>query len=54
VDGWDNHKEGTVQSARDVMKDRILELYGILLVRFKTNGSGEKERILAGLAKMIL
>lgn len=46
VDGWDNHKEGTVQAERDVLKDHILELYGIPLERFKTNGSGEKERLM--------
>ena len=46
VDGWDNHKEGTLQAGRDVLKDHILELYGIPLLRFKTIGSGEKERII--------
>ena len=45
VDGWENHKEGTVQTGRDVLKDHILEWYGIPLLRFKTNGSGEKERL---------
>lgn len=23
VDGWDNHKEGTVQAERDVLKDHM-------------------------------
>lgn len=54
VDGWDNHKEGTVQAGRDVLKDHILELYGIPLLRFKTNGSGEKERILEGLEEVFI
>lgn len=54
VDGYEYHKEGTVQASRDVLKNRILELYGIPLVRFKTNGSGEKERIEEVLDKGIL
>lgn len=54
VDGWDNHKEGTVQADRDALKDHILELYGIPLERFKTNGSGERERILERLEKIII
>lgn len=45
VDGYDNHKEGTKQAFRDLMKDHILELYQIPLLRFKTNGSMEKDRI---------
>ncbi|MDD6072117.1 MAG: AAA domain-containing protein [Clostridiales bacterium] len=45
VDGWDNHKEGTVQAKRDRMKDSILKRCGIEVIRFKTNGSGEKERL---------
>ena len=53
VDGWDNHKEGTVQAGRDVLKDRILELYEIPLLRFKTNGSGEKEKLLERLEEIL-
>lgn len=53
VDGWDNHKEGTVQAGRDVLKDHILELYEIPLVRFKTNGSGEKEKIIERLDEIL-
>lgn len=53
VDGWDNHKEGTVQAGRDALKDHILELYEIPLLRFKTNGSGEKERVLERLEEII-
>lgn len=45
VDGYDNHKERTRQAFRDLMKDHILELYQIPLLRFKTNGSMEKDRI---------
>lgn len=46
VDGYDYHKENTEQSIRDAMKDHILELYGIPHLRFKTNGSQEKEKII--------
>lgn len=45
VDGYENHKQGTAQASRDLLKDHILELYQIPLLRFKTNGSGEKEKI---------
>ena len=43
VDGYDFHNEGTVQASRDGLKDRILEMYGIPMVRFRTNGSRERE-----------
>lgn len=45
VDGYNYHKSTTVQASRDLMKDHILELYEIPLLRFKTNGSGEKEKL---------
>lgn len=45
VDGFHYHKEGTEQAERDKKKNHILELYGIPLMRFATNGSGEKEKI---------
>ena len=45
VDGYEYHKNGTEQSSRDVMKNHIMELYEIPLLRFKTNGSGEREKI---------
>lgn len=45
VDGFHHHKQGTAQYDRDRMKDHILRLYGILLLRFPTNGSGEVEKI---------
>jgi len=53
VDGYNYHKEGSVQAERDLMKNRILELYGVPLVRFKTNGSGEKEMIINELNRII-
>ena len=56
VDGFHYHKPGTAQHKRDKMKDRILELYGIPLLRFPTNGSEERakiERFLAEYANKI-
>jgi len=43
TDGYDFHKKGTRQAERDVMKDKILNKYEMPLLRFKTNGSREKE-----------
>ncbi|MDE6600849.1 MAG: DUF2726 domain-containing protein [Lachnospiraceae bacterium] len=53
VDGFKNHKKGTVQASRDRLKDHILELYQIPLLRFKTNGSGEKEKIVEAFEKLV-
>jgi len=53
VDGYGYHKEDTVQASRDMLKDHIMELYEIPLLRFKTNGSGEKEKIVETLEKLV-
>lgn len=45
VDGFYYHKAGTRQAERDALKDHILEVYGLPLLRFKTNGSGEREML---------
>lgn len=45
TDGYQHHKEGSRQKERDIMKDRILELYGIPRERLKTTESNERERI---------
>lgn len=45
TDGYTFHKSRTSQSERDIKKDRILELYGIPLVRLSTIGSNEKKII---------
>lgn len=42
VDGYKYHQENTRQASRDIMKNHILELYEIPLLRFATNGSGEE------------
>ena len=53
VDGYEYHKEDTVQASRDLLKNHILELYEIPLLRFQTNGSGEKEKIIEKLDQLI-
>ncbi len=53
VDGYEYHKEDTVQASRDLLKNHILELYEIPLLRFKTNGSGEKEKIIEMLERLV-
>ena len=49
VDGYEYHKEDTEQALRDSLKDHILDLYEIPLLRFKTNGSMEKEQLVVKL-----
>ena len=49
IDGYSFHKEGTEQHERDKKKDHILEVCGIPLIRLKTNGSNEKDRIIQAL-----
>ena len=43
VDGYFYHKEGTAQEKRDKVKDKILEKYGIPLVRLGTIESNERK-----------
>lgn len=45
VDGFHYHKHGTLQYEHDRMKDHILNLYGIPLLRFATNGSQEMVKV---------
>lgn len=45
VDGYEFHKEGSNQSKRDRMKDKILEKYDLPLIRFVTNESNEREKL---------
>ncbi len=45
VDGFHYHKTDMPQYKRDQMKNHVLELYGIPLLRFATNGSGEMAQI---------
>jgi superfamily I DNA and/or RNA helicase len=52
VDGFANHKDGTRQAERDKMKDKILEKYNLPLLRFPTNGSNEKEKLIRKLREI--
>ena len=45
VDGAAFHTAGSVQAGRDEKKNRIFEQCGIPLLRLRTDGSGEEERI---------
>ena len=53
VDGYAFHKKNTVQASRDELKNQILELYGIPLLRLCTNGSREKERLIERLNQLV-
>ena len=53
VDGFDYHKEGTIQAQRDKLKDHVLDLYAIPYLRFATNGSGEKQKLEKKLQEII-
>lgn len=54
VDGYDNHKDGTVQAQRDILKNRILIKYSIPLLRFKTNGSQEEKVLTEKLGELLV
>lgn len=54
TDGYTYHNAGTVQHGRDMMKNHILELYGLPLLRLSTAGSGEYDRIVQTLKKLVL
>ncbi|GBR76708.1 putative DNA helicase [Candidatus Termititenax persephonae] len=45
VDGAIYHAEGTRQSERDAMKNEIFNKYGLPILRFRTDGSCERERL---------
>lgn len=49
VDGYDVHKKGTKQAARDDIKNSILNKCDISFVRLSTNGSNEKQKIIDAL-----
>lgn len=46
VDGVKFHAEGTRQAERDAMKNAILNKYGLPLLRFRTDGSGELKQLI--------
>ena len=45
VDGTSFHKQGSRQYERDRLKDSIFAGYSLPLLRFRTDGSGEREAI---------
>lgn len=49
VDGVSFHKDGSRQSERDLMKNEILKKYDLPLLRLRTDGSGEREKLLEAL-----
>ncbi len=53
VDGTAFHTAGSAQADRDEKKNIIFEKYGIPLLRLRTDGSGEKEKIEQGLEMAI-
>jgi len=52
TDGYNYHHEATEQHLRDEMKNHILEVYGLPLLRLSTVGSGEEERIVTMLSTL--
>ena len=53
TDGYSYHNEKTEQFQRDRMKDKILELYGLPLLRLSTVGYGEESKIVDALDKRV-
>nr|WP_246388029.1 AAA domain-containing protein [Desulfovibrio intestinalis] len=53
IDGTSYHKEGSIQYARDRMKDEILKRYNIPILRLATNGSSEEQRIRSKLSEIL-
>lgn len=52
TDGYSYHNDATEQHKRDLLKNHILEIYGLPLLRLKTNESGEREKITEELNKI--
>ena len=53
TDGYTYHNDETEQHQRDLMKNHILEVYKLPLIRLKTNESGEKEKIVSSLKSIV-
>ena len=50
VDGTGFHEAGSKQAERDIKKNSVLEKCAVPLLRLRTDGSGEKEKIRNALA----
>ena len=53
TDGYQFHKQGTRQSERDRMKDRILDRYALPLLRLSTTGTDEEAKIHTQLTELL-
>ena len=53
TDGYTYHNNETEQHQRDLLKNHILVVYGLPLLRLKTNESNEKEKIVDFLHSII-
>ncbi len=53
TDGYSYHNENTEQSRRDVMKNHILQVYGLPLLRLSTTGSGERLKVVKTLTSVL-
>lgn len=53
TDGYQFHKQGTRQSERDRIKDRILDRYALPLLRLSTTGTDEEAKIKDQLSKIV-
>lgn len=52
VDGVKFHADGTRQAERDAMKNSILNKYGLPLLRFRTDGSYERKKLIDAFANI--
>lgn len=46
TDGYTYHNDSTIQHERDILKNHILAVYGLPLLRLSTKGSNERKRIM--------
>lgn len=53
VDGWEFHGMSEEQQRRDALKDSIMNVYGIHVLRLPTIGSGEEKQIREALDRLL-
>ncbi|WP_195989459.1 AAA domain-containing protein [Clostridium sp. D53t1_180928_C8] len=53
VDGYKYHVQNEKQLERDKKKEGILEKYNVPIIRFRTDGSGERDRLEKGLRAVL-
>lgn len=53
VDGWEFHGMSEEQQRRDALKDSIMSIYGIPVLRLPTIGSGEEQKIRETLERLL-